>query len=142
MGADSSFPIPAPLCSPSTSQFHNTLSIDCFGDVNNMKVDNPPDASVTPVVVVQTPPAQTPSLQSDVATLIEDKSALQTHAYSRVGVIKPGTYSRSLLRSAPCHKDHILFCVGCSAVHSFGIDHCHKHDYDKNVQGPPKRLRR
>ena len=142
MGADSSLPIPAPLCSPSTSQLHTTLSTDGFTDVNNMKVDNPPDSSNTPVVVVQSPHARSPSLQMYVATPIEDKSTLHTHAYSRVGVIKPGTYSRSLLRSAPRPKDQKLVCAGCTTIHSLGIDHCHKHDYDNNGKGPHKRLRR
>ena len=80
-------------------------------DVYNMKIANPPDCSVTPAVVVHTPHPRTPSLQTDVATLIEDKSTLQTHAYSRVGVIKPDTYSRSLLRSAPRPKGQGLGCA-------------------------------
>ena len=140
MGTDSSLPSPAPLGSPSSSQVHTTLSIDGFAVVNNMKIDNPPDSSVTPAVVVQSPHARTPSLQADVATLIEDMSTLQTHAYSRVGVIKPGTYSRSVLRSSPRPKRQKLGCAGCTAVHSLGIDHCHKHDGDKNGKGPHKRL--
>ena len=105
-----------------------------------MKIDNPPDSSVTPAVVVHSPHARTPSFQADVATLIEDMSTLQTHAYSRVGVIKPGTYSRSLLRSAPRPKGQGIGCAGCTAVHSLG--YCHKHDGDKNVKGPHKRLHR
>ena len=131
MVGDSSPPIPAPLGSPSTSQLHTRLSIDGFADVINMKVHNPPDSSVTPVVVVQSPNARTPSLQTDIAIPIEHKSTLQTHDYSRVGVIKPDTYSRTLLKNAPRPKDQNLVCAGCIAVHSLGIDHCHKHDYDK-----------
>ena len=142
MGADSSLPIPAPLGSPSTSQLHSMLSIDGFADAINMKVHNPPDSSVTPVVVVQRPPSRTPSLQTDIATPIEHKSTLQTHAYSRAGVIKPGTYSRTLLKNAPRPKDQNLVCAGCFVVHSLGNDHCHKHDYDKNGKGSNKRLRR
>ena len=104
MSTHSSLPSLAPLGSPSSSQIHTTLSIDGFVDVNNMKIANPPNCLVTSAVVVHSPHPQTPSLQADDATLIEDKSTLQTHAYSRVGVIKPGTYSRSLLRSAPHPK--------------------------------------
>jgi hypothetical protein len=100
MGTDSSLPNPPPLGSPSTSLVHTTLSIDSFADVNTMMIDNPPDSSVTPAVVVHVPHARTPFLQADVATLIEDMSTLHTHVYSRVGVIKPGTYSRSVLRSS------------------------------------------
>ena len=142
MGTDSSLPSLAPLGAPSSSQIHTTSSIDGFPDVNNMKILNTCDCSVTPAVAVQSPHPRTPSLQTDVATLIEDKSTLQTHAYSRVGVIKPGTYSRSLLRSAPRPQGQGLGCAGCTAVHSLGIDHCHKHDGDKNGKGPHKRLRR
>jgi hypothetical protein len=140
MGTNSSLPSLAPLGAPSSSRIHTTLPIDGFADVNNMKIANPPDCSVTPAVVVQNPHPRTPSLHSDVATLIEDKSTLQTHAYSRVGVIKPDTYSRSLLRSAPRSKGQGLGCVGCTAVHSLGIDHCYKHNGDKNGKGPHKRL--
>ena len=142
MGTDSSLPIPAPLGSSSISQIHTTLSIDSSVDVNNKKIANPPGCSVTPAVVVQISHARTPSLQADVSTLIQDKSTLQSHAYSRVGVIKPGTWSRSLLRSAPRPTDQKLGCAGCTVVHSLGIDHCHKHDGDKNGKGPHKRLRR
>ena len=141
MGTDSSLPSLAPLGAPSSSQIHTTLSFAGFADVNNMKILNPSDCSDTPAMVVQSPHPRTPSLQADVPTLIEDKSTLQTHAYSRVGVIKPGTYSRSLLRSAPRPKGQGLGCAGCTAVHSLGIDHCHKHDGDKNGKGPHKRLR-
>jgi hypothetical protein len=107
-----------------------------------MKIANPPNSSINPAVVVQNPHPRTPSSQTDVATLIEDKSTLQTHTYSRVGVIKLDTYSRSLLRNAPHPKGQGLGCVGCTAVHSLGIDHCHKHDGDKNDKGPHKHLRR
>ena len=115
------------------------MSIDGSPDVNNMKIADPPDCSVPPAVVVRTPKPQTPSLQADDATLIEDKSSLRTHAYSRAGVIKPGSYSRSLSRSAKGHK---LDCAGCTAAHSLGIDHCHKHATEKYGKGPHKRLRR
>jgi hypothetical protein len=101
-----------------------------------MKIANPPDCSVTPAVVVHTPHTRTPSLQTDIPTLIENKSTLQTHDYSRVRVFKPGTYSRSLLRSAPRPKGQGIGCAGCTAVHSLGIDHCHKHDGDKYGKGP------
>ena len=100
MGTDSSLPSLAPLGAPSSSQIHTTLSIDGSADVNNMKIAQltpaivPHDCSVTPAVMVQSPHARTPSSQEDVAMLIEDKSTLQTHAYSRVGIIKPGTYGR------------------------------------------------
>ena len=140
MGTDSGLPSLAPLRGASSSQMHPTLSIDGFPDLKNMKIANPLDSSVTPTIVVQSPHPQTTSSQDDVATLIEDKSILETHAYSRVGIIKPGTYSRSLLRSAPRPKSQGLGCVGCNAVHSLGIDHCHKHDGDKNGKGPHKRL--
>ena len=111
MGTESSLPNPAPLGSPSTSALHTTLSIDGFVDINNMKIGNPPVSSITVAVVVHSPHARNPSLQADVATLVEDMSTLQTHAYYRVGVIKPGTYSRSLLRSAPRPKGHKLGCA-------------------------------
>jgi len=139
MGTDSVIPCLTPLCAPSSSHIHTTLSIDGSADFNNMKIANPPDCSVTPSVVVPTPKPQTPSLQTDVAMLIEDKCTLRTHAYSRAGVIKPGTYSRSLLRSA---KGQRLDCAGCNAVHSLGIDHCHKHDVVNYGKGPHKRIRR
>ena len=141
MGTDSSLPCLAPLGAPSSSQIHPTLAVEGFSDVNNMKIANPPDCLVTPAVAVHTPHPRTPSLQSDVPMLIDDKSTLQTHAYSKAWVIKPGDYSRSLLRSAPRPKRQEVGCVGCSAVHSLGIDHCHKHDGDKNGKGPHKRLR-
>ena len=142
MGTDSSVPSLAPLRGASSSQTHTTLSIDGSADVNNMKIANPTNSSVTPAIVVESPHPRTPSSQEDVATLIEDKSTLPTHAYSRVGIIKPGTYSRSLLRSAPRPKSQGLDCAGCNAVHSLGIDLCHKHDGDKDGKGPHKRLRR
>jgi hypothetical protein len=139
MGTDTSLPSLAPLRAPSSSQIHTTSSIEGFADVNNMKILNPPDSSVTPAVAVQSPHPKIPSLQADVATLTEDKSTLKSHAYSRAGVIKPGTYSRSLLRSS---TDQKLDCAGCNAVHSLGIDHCHKHDGDKYGKGPQKHVRR
>ena len=142
MGSDSILPILAPLGAPNSSQIHTTFSIDGCADVNNMKIPNPHDNSVPPAIADRTPHPRTPTLQADDPTLIEDKSTLLTHAYSRVGVIKPGTYSRSLLRRAPRPKGHKVSCAGCTAVHSLGIDHCHKHDGDKNGQGPHKRLRR
>ena len=142
MGTDSSLPSLAPLGAPSSSQIHTTLSIDGFADVNNMKIANPSDCSVTPAVVVHTPHPRTPSLHADDATLIEDKSSLPIHAYSRVGVVKPGTYSRSLLRSFPRPKRKKLGSVGCTAVHTLGLDHCHNNDGDNNGKGPHKRLRR
>ena len=142
MGTGSSLRSPPPLGFPSTSVVHTTLSIDGFPDVNNLKIDNPPDSSITPAVVVHTPHPRNPSLQSGVATLIEDMSTLQTHAYSRARVIEPGTYSRSVLRISPLPKREKPDCAGCIAVHSLGIDHCHQHDGDKNGNGPHKRLRR
>ena len=142
MGTDSSLPILAPLGAFSSYQIHTTLSIDGFADVNNMKIANPPNCSVAPAVVVPTPHPRTPSLQTDVATLIEDKATLHTHAYSRVKVIEPGIYSRSLLRSVPRPKGRGFGCAGCTAIHSLGIDHCHKHDGDKTGKGPHKHLRR
>ena len=142
MGTDSTLPILAPSDAPSSSEIHSTLSIDGFAVVNNMKIANRHECSVPPAVVVFTPPPHSPSLQMDVTTVIEDKSTSQTHAYSRVGVIKPGTYSRSLFRSGPRPKCQNLCCAGCNAVHSLGIDHCHKHECEKNGKGPHKRLRR
>ena len=115
------------------------MTIDGSSDVNNMKIANPPDCSVPPVAVVRTQKPQTPTLQPDDATLKEDKATLRSHAYYRASFIKPGTYSRSLLRSAKGQK---LDCAGCTAAHSLGIDHCHKHDGDKYGKGPHKRLRR
>jgi hypothetical protein len=135
MGTDG-LPSLAPLGAPSSSQIHTTLSIDASAVVNNMKIANPPDCSVTPAVKDHTPHPRTPSLQADDAKMIEDKSTFQNHAYSRVEVIKPGTYSRSLSRSAPHPKYQGLGCAGCTAVHSVGIDHCHKHDNDKNGKVP------
>jgi hypothetical protein len=139
MGTDPSLP---PGGSPSSSQVHTTLSIDGLLDVNNLKTVNPPVSGDTPAVVVQSPHARTPSLQADVATLIVDMSTLHTHAYSRAGIIKRGTYSRSISRSSPLPKRQTLRCAGCDAVHSLGIDHCHKHDGDQNDKGTHKRLRR
>ena len=136
MAIDSRLPSRAPLGAPSSSHIHTTSSIDGSLDVNNIKIANQPDCSVTPAVVVHTHKPQTPSLQAVDATLIENKSTLRTHAYSKAGVIKPGTYSRSILRSAKGQK---LDCVGCTAVRSLGIDHCHKHDDDKYGKGPHKR---
>ena len=139
MGTDASPPSLVPLGAPSTSGVHTKLTIDGSSDVNNMEIANPPDSSVPPAVVVHTPKLQTPSLQPDVATLTEAKSTKRIHAYSRAGVIKPGAYSTSLIRSA---KRQNLDCAGCNAVRSVGIDHCHKHDGDKYGKGPQKRLRR
>ena len=136
MGIDSRLPSLAPLGAPSSSQIHTTLSIDGSAYVNNMKIANPLDSSVTPAVVIHTPKPQTPSLQADDATLIETKSTLRTRTYSRVGVIKPGTYSRSLLRGDKCQY---LDYVGCIAIHSLRIDHCHKFDGDKYGKWPHKR---
>ena len=136
MGIDSRLPSLAPLGAPSSSQIHTTLSIDGSADVNNMKIANPPNCSVPPAVVVPTPKPQTPSLQADHARLKEGKSTFKTNAYFRAGVIKPGAYSRSLIRSA---KRQNLDCAGCTAVRSLGIDHCHKHDSDKYGKGPHKR---
>ena len=141
MGSDSIPPIPAPLGAPNSSQIHTTLSIDGSADVNNMKIPNPHDCSVPSAIADRTPHPRVPTLQADVPTLIEEKSTLLTHAYSRAGVIKPGTYSSSLLRRAPRPKGHKFGCAGCNAVHSLGIDHCHKHDSDKYGKGPHKRLR-
>ena len=90
----------APLGAPSSSGVPTNFTIDGSSHVNNMEIANPPDFSVPPVGVVHTPKPQTPSLQADVATLKEAKSTLRNHAYSQVGVIKPGAYSRSILRSA------------------------------------------
>ena len=128
-----------PSLATSSSHIHTKLSINGYADINNMKIAYPPDCSVPPEVVVHTPKPQTPSLQANDATLIEDKSTLQTHAYSRAGVIKPGTYSRSLLRSVKGQK---LDCARCTTVHSLRIDHCHKHDSDKYGKGTHKCLRR
>jgi hypothetical protein len=132
MGTDSRLPSLAPLDAPSSSQIHTTFSFDGSPGVNNMKNLNPPDCSVTPAVVVHTPKPQTPSLRAVDATLIQNKSTFKIHAYSRAGVIKPGIYSRSILRSAKVQK---LDCEGCTAVRSLGIDHCHKHDGDKYGKG-------
>jgi hypothetical protein len=132
MGTDSRLPSLAPLHAPSSSQIHTTFSFDGSPGVNNMKNLNPPDCSVTPAVVVHTPKPQTPSLRAVDATLIQNKSTFKIHAYYRAGVIKPGTYSRSILRSAQVQK---LDCEGCTAVRSLGIDHCHKHDGDKYDKG-------
>ena len=139
MGADASPPNLATLGAPSSSGIHTNLTIDGSSDVNNMKIANPPDCGVLPAIVVHAPKPQTPYAQADVPTLKEDKSTLKSHAYSRAGVIKPGAYSRSSLRSAKVRK---LDCAGCNAVHSLGIDHCHKHASDKHGKGPQKRLRR
>ncbi len=139
MCSDSRLPILPPLGAPSSSPIHTTSSIDGSADVNNMKIANPPDGSVTPAVVVPTPKPQSPSLQANGARLIEGKSTFKTNAYFRAGVIKPGAYSRSLVKSA---KRQNLDCAGCTAVRSLGIDHCHKHDADKYGKGPIKRPRR
>ena len=139
MGTDASPPILALLDAPNSSGLHTKLTIDGSSDINNLKIANPHDCSIAPTVVVHTPKPHNPSLQAGVATLKEDKSTLHTHAYSRAGVIKPGAYSRSTLRSAKGQKFN---CAGCRAAHSLGIDHCHKHVGDKYGEGPFKRLRR
>ena len=139
MGTNASLSSLAPLGAPSSSGIHAKLTIDGVSEGNNTKIANPTDCSVPPAIVIHTPQPQTPSLMADVATLKEDKSTLRIHAYSRAGVLKPGTYSRSLLRSAKGQK---LDCAWCNAVHSLGIDHCHKHDVVKYGKGPQKRPRR
>ena len=139
MGTHASPPSLDHVRAASSSGIHTKLTIDGCGDVNNMKIADPPDCSVPSAGLVHTPKPQTPSLQADVATLTEAKSTKRNHAYSRAGVIKPGAYSRSLIKSA---KHQNLDCVGCNAVRSLGIDHCHKHDGDKYGKGPQKRLRR
>ena len=128
-----------PQLGPTSSAIHTKLTIDGSSDVNNMDIANPRDCSVPPAVVVPTTKPQTPSLQADHARLIEGKSTFKTNAYFRAGVIKPGAYSRSLVKSA---KRQNLDCAGCTAVRSLGIDHCHKHDGDKYGKGPIKRPRR
>ena len=138
----SGLPILAPLDALSSSQIHTTLSMDASAVVNNMKTANPADCSLTLAVADHTPHPRTPSLQADDANMIEHKSTFQNHAYSRVAVIKAGTYSRSLSKSASRSKGQRLNCAGCSAIHRLGIDHCHKHDGDKKGKGPHKRLRR
>jgi hypothetical protein len=148
MGTDSNLTSLAPLGAASSSEIHTTLSIVGSPKVNNMKIAQltpaivPHNCSVTPAVMVQSPNPRTQSSKEDVAMMIQEKSTLHTNAYSRVGIIKPGTYSRSLLRSAPRPKGQGLGCEGCTAVHSLGIDHCHKHHNDTNGKGPHKRLRR
>jgi hypothetical protein len=147
MGTDSTLTSLAPFVPATSSQIHTILSIDGSLDVNNMKIAQaivPYDCTVilAPAVMVQSPNARTQSSKEDVAMLIQEKSTLQTHAYSRVGIIKPGTYYRSLLRSGPRPKGQGLGCEGCTAVHSLGIDHCHKHENDKHGKRPHKRLRR
>ena len=139
MGTDASPPCLAPLVAPSSSGIRTNFTIDGSSYVNNMKIANLPDCSFPAALVVHTLKPHTPPLQAVDATLKEGKSTLRTHAYSRARVIRPGTYSRSILKSA---KGQILDCGGCTAVHSLGIDHCHKHDADKYAKGPNKRLRR
>jgi hypothetical protein len=135
MGTDSSLPSLAPLGALSSSRVYTTLPINGFANINTMNIANPTVSSVNPAVVVQSPHAWTPSSQTDVATLIEYKSTSHTHAYSRIGVIKPSIYSTSLLRSVPRPEGQGLGCAGCTAVHSLGIDHCYKHDGDKMAKG-------
>ena len=139
MGTDSSLPSLAALGAPSSPRFPTKLTIDGSSDVNNIKIAKPTDCSIPPAVVVDTPKPQTPSLQADVARLKEGKSTFKTNAYFRAGVIKPGAYSESPIRSA---KRQNLDCAGCNAVRGLGIEHCHKHDNDKYGKGPQKRLRR
>ena len=99
MGTDGP-PSLATLGARSSSQIPTTLSIDVSAAVNNMKVANPLDCSVAPAVADHTPHPRTPSLQADDARLIEGKSTFKTNAYFRADVIKPGAYSRYLIRSA------------------------------------------
>ena len=139
MGTAASPPRLAPVGAPSSPRICTKLTIDGYSDVNNIKIAKPTDCSVPPAVVVPTPQPQPPSLLAVDATLKEDKPALRSHAYSRAGIIKPGAYSTSLLRSV---KRQNLDCAGCTAVRSIGIDHCHKHDSDKYGKGAQKRLRR
>ena len=139
MVTDASPPNLETLGAPSSCGILTKLTIDGSSDVNNMKIANPPVCSLLPAVVVQASKPQSPSTQADVPTVKEDKSTFRIHAYSRAGVIKPGTYSRSLRRSAKGLK---IDCARCNAVFSVGIDHCHKHDNDKYGKGPLKRVRR
>ena len=64
MGTDSSIPSLPHLGAPSSSEIHTKLSIDASVDINVMKIANPPNRSVPPAVVVQTPKPQSPSLQA------------------------------------------------------------------------------
>ncbi len=80
MGTDASPPCLAPLGAPSFSRIHTKLSIEGSLDGNNMKIAYQLDCSVPPAVVVRTLKPQTPSLQTDDATLKEDKFTLQIHA--------------------------------------------------------------
>ena len=139
MGTDSSLPSLAALGAPSSPRIPTKLTIDGSSDVNNIKIAKPTDCSIPPSIDVDTLKPQTPSLQGDVARLKEGKSTFKTNAYFRAGVIKPGTYSGSLIRGA---KRQNLTCAGCNAVRGLGIEHCHKHDSDKYGKGPQKRLRR
>ena len=139
MDTDASLPSLPCVGSPISSRVHTPLPIDGFADV---KIDSPPVSSVPPALVVHSPHALTSSFQADVPTLDQDMSTLKTHAYSRVGVIKPGTYSRSVSRISSLPNGDKLGCAGCNAVHSIGIAHCHKHDNAKNGKVAHKRLRR
>jgi hypothetical protein len=142
MDTDASLPTLPCVGTPSSSRIQTPLPSDGVAVVNNIKIDIPPLSSVPPSLVGHSPHARPSSLQVDAPTLIQDMSTLQTHAYSRAGVIKPGTYSRSVSRISPVSNRDKLGCAGCNAVHSIGIDHCHKHDSDKNGKVPYNRLRR
>ena len=98
MGTDASPPNPAPLGAPNSSGIHTKLTFDGSSKGKNTKITNPLFFGAP------FPKPHTPSLQADVATLKEEKSTLRIHAYYRAEVIKPGTYSRSLLRSAKVQK--------------------------------------
>jgi hypothetical protein len=122
MGTNSRLPSLAPLGAPSSSQIHTTLSIDGSADVNNMKILNPPDCSVTPAVVVHTPKSQTPSLQAVDATLIENKSTLQTHAYSRAGVSNWAYVQRNMFRGQGDDSDKVFIFKMSEVGPGCGVD--------------------
>ena len=62
---------------------------------------------------VQSLPSATVEVQGS-----EGTSSNAPHAYANVGVIKPGTYSRLLLRCTPRPKGRKLQSRGCRAVQS------------------------
>ena len=107
--------IPSDLCgnSPRRSEGVDIFSIDSFSrpfdgidraDVSNMKSVNSTEGLITAVNSIVPPNTLPTSQEANVAILTKEIPPSRNHAYSRVGVIKTGTYAKALLRSIPWAK--------------------------------------
>ena len=83
------------------------------------------------------------SLHSAVAEVerTQGNSSKASHSYARVGVIKPGTYSRLLLRSTPRPRGRKLKSMGCWAVESIEGPQEDSIKDSNSVEGSKKRSR-